>query len=77
MPDDVIAETKKRLKDAEDEINAENEAYEQGKAHFREKLTQYADMSKADFEKMMEGLTMDVESRRGGMGLISQKQSCQ
>ena len=68
MPQEVIDMEEKKLKEVEDEINADNEAYEKGESHFREKLTPFADMSKEDFERLKEGLTMDaVKERRTGL----------
>ena len=40
----------KRLKQVEEEVNAENELYASGKANFGEQLYPFSDWSKDDFE---------------------------
>ena len=50
------AEAAEALKEAEDEINAENEAYEKGEANFAEKLNEFSDLPTAEFEKEKEGI---------------------
>ena len=66
VPDDKKAEEAQLLKEAEAEIKAQNEAFDKGDGHFREKLTRFADMPQKDFESMKEGLNMD-ETRATGL----------
>jgi len=61
------AEEVERLKRVEAEINEENAKYAKGKAHFGEKLYEFSDLSKAEFEKEKEGMIMPATSRAMGM----------
>ena len=57
----------KRLKQVEEEVNAENELYAVGKANFGERLYPFSDWSKDDFESQKLGL---ITSSSRAMGLF-------
>merc|ERR1712110_167992 len=67
--EDLTSEEKakeiERLKRVEDEINDENEKFKEGKAHFGEKLYEFSDLPKKDFEKAKEGLNMPAARSMG------------
>ena len=57
----------KRLKQVEEEVNAENELYASGKGNFGERLYPFSDWSKDDFESQKLGL---MNSSPRAMGLF-------
>jgi len=59
------AKEAEKLKRVEDEINEENAKYAAGKANFGEKLYEFSDLSKAEFEKEKEGMIMPAERALG------------
>ena len=63
-PDEKAKETA-RLKAVEAEINEENAKYAKGEAHFGEKLYEFSDLSKEEFEKNKEGMIMPVTRAMG------------
>ena len=54
-----------RLRAVEAEINEENAKYAKGEAHFGEKLYEFSDLSKEEFEKNKEGMIMPVTRAMG------------
>jgi len=65
-PEEKAAE-EARLEAEEEMINEENKKYAEGKANFGEKLYEFSDLSKAEFEKEKEGMVMPAEKRALGM----------
>ena len=63
--DNERAKEAKRLAEVEAEINAENAAYEAGKANFGEKLYSFSDLDKEDFENEKEGISDGWDPKRG------------
>ena len=63
-PDEKAKEAA-RLKAVEAEINEENAKYAKGEAHFGEKLYEFSDLSKEEFEKNKEGMIMPVTRAMG------------
>ena len=74
MPAHIKEKEQQRLQEVEAEIEAQNLAFAQGVGHFEEKLTDMADIPKADFEKMFEGMKMPKEMTRA-TGLIMPPES--
>ena len=73
MSKEEKAKEKKRLEEAEEEINEENEKFAEGKANFGEKLYEFSDLSKAEFEKEKEGMVMPEKTR--ALGLVMPPES--
>ena len=75
VPAHIKEKEQQRLQEVEAEIEAQNLAFAQGVGHFEEKLTNMADIPKADFERMFEGLNMPQEMSTMGTGLIMTPES--
>ena len=53
----------KQLEETEASIEKENEAYKKGEADFMEKLNEFSDLTKEEFEKEKEGMVMPTKLR--------------
>ena len=69
---EVEAEAEKNLKANEAQIDANNEAYAQGKSHFREEVKEWDDLSDEEFAKEKTG-ALDAGSGKKFMGLLDEK----
>ena len=65
MSEEKKAEEAKELKRNEDQINAENKKFEEGKVHFREKVYPFATLTKQEFKKEYTGLKPHQAKGRG------------
>lgn len=69
MDEELEQEWAENLEDCEKEIDEQNEKYENGESTFFDKLNEFSQLSKEEFEKEKTGLIEDGE-RKFSTGLL-------